>query len=229
MKNNCLITISVSDKRKSNEKIPFECQKCKKTFKRNWNHVKWVLKHYPECGYFNSCSRNCQYESMKTGKIFNCKHCGKEVYRSKHDFNEKNNHFCSQSCACSYNNTHKSTGYRRSKLEIWIENKLTLLYPNLEIHFNKKEAISSELDIYIPSLKLAFELNGIFHYEPIFGQDKLNKIQNNDGRKFQACLERGIELCIIDTSNQTYFKEKTSQKYLDIISNIINQKYQRDC
>jgi len=50
-----------------------------------------------------------------------------------------------------------------------------MLYPDLVIHFNKKDAINSELDIYIPSLKLAFELNGIFHYEPIFGKENFLK------------------------------------------------------
>ena len=77
---------------------------------------------------------------------------------------------------------------------------------------------------YLPKLNLAFELNGIFHYEPIFGESKLDRIQNNDNRKFQACLENGIELCIIDTSSQKYFKEKSSQKYLDIITNLVDSK-----
>jgi hypothetical protein len=37
-------------------------------------------------------------------------------------------------------------------------------------------------------------------------------------------LENNIELCIIDTSNQKYFKENTSKIYLDIILKIINDK-----
>jgi len=78
--------------------------------------------------------------------------------------------------------------------------------------------------VVIPTLKLAFELNGIFHYEPIFGSNKLKQIQNNDDRKFQACLEQGIELCLIDTSQQKYFKDVLSLKYLNIIVNIINNK-----
>lgn len=91
----------------------------------------------------------------------------------------------------------------------------------------RKDTINGELDIYIPSLKLAFELNGIFHYEPIYNQLQLEKTQNNDQRKFQACLEKGIELCIIDVSKQKYFKESTSQQYLKIITDIINQKTPR--
>jgi hypothetical protein len=98
------------------------------------------------------------------------------------------------------------------------------LYPNLEFHFNRKDAINSELDIYIPTLKLAFELNGIFHYEPIYGSEKLDQIKNNDSRKYQACIEKNIELCIIDSSGLKYFKPEKCQKYLDIITNIINTK-----
>ena len=93
----------------------------------------------------------------------------------------------------------------------------------MELHFNRKDAIGSELDIYIPSLKLAFELNGIFHYEPIYGDKKLNETQANDGNKFQACQAAGISLCVIDTSGQKYFKPASSQRFLDIITQIIEK------
>lgn len=131
--------------------------------------------------------------------------------------------FCSRSCSAIYNNKHKKYGTRRSKVEIWLESKLSLIYPDLKIEYNAKSAIGSELDIYIPSLKLAIELNGVFHYEPIFGKDKLGKIQSNDQNKFQACQRLGISLCIIDISQQTYFKESSSFKYLNIITEIISQ------
>ena len=38
--------------------------------------------------------------------------------------------------------------FDRSKLEKWLEEQLIKMYPNLEIHFNRKDAINSELDIY---------------------------------------------------------------------------------
>ena len=97
---------------------------------------------------------------------------------------------------------------------------MSILYPNLKIEYNQTNAINGELDIYIPSLKLAIELNGIFHYEPIYGKEKLHAMKTNDKRKFQACLERGIELCIINTG-KTSFSEKTADKYLDIIKNLV--------
>ena len=98
------------------------------------------------------------------------------------------------------------------------------LYPNLPIEFNKKDIIGSELDIYIPSLNLAIEVNGIFHYEPIYGVDKLHKIQANDASKAQSCLEEGVDLFVINTSSQKYVKPSTSQKYLDIINNTIKER-----
>lgn len=150
--------------------------------------------------------------------------CGQSCFKRYKDYKKTKNHFCSHSCAATFNNQNKTHGTRRSKLEIYLEKQLIILYPDLEFHFNRKDAINSELDIYIPSLKLAFELNGIFHYEPIYGKEKLASIQNNDGRKFQACIEKEIELCIIDSSALSYFKETNAKKYLDIITNLVNQR-----
>lgn len=156
-----------------------------------------------------------------------CGFCNKQIkIRPKIIENSKcKKAFCGKSCAAKHNNGNKKFGIRRSKLEMWLESKLKISYPMLEIHYNRKDTINSELDIYIPSLNLAFELNGIFHYEPIFGEEKLNSTKNNDNRKFQACLEKQIELCIIDVSSLTYFKDSKVIKYFDIISKIINTKY----
>lgn len=135
--------------------------------------------------------------------------------------NELKNDFCTQSCAAKYHNAHKKGGCRVSKLERWLQAQLPALFPDLEFHFNRVDAILAELDIYVPALKLAFELNGIFHYIPVFGPDKLSKMQGNDQRKVQACIERGISLCVMDVSSMSYFKPVKAQKYLDIVANLI--------
>mgnify|MGYP003658068441 CR=1 FL=1 len=93
----------------------------------------------------------------------------------------------------------------------------------MDIHFNRKDTIGSELDIYIPSINLAIEINGIFHYKPIYGIDKLQKIVENDKYKVSTCYEKEIKLHIIDTSKQTYVVPKTSKIYLDMIKNIIDK------
>jgi hypothetical protein len=171
--------------------------------------------------FLKICGFPIKKEFKKFPKKCICKQCSKSFFKRCCQIKITKNHFCSKSCAATYNNTHKTKGIKLSKLEVYLQEQLTKLYPTLEIHYNRKDAINSELDIYIPSLKLAFELNGIFHYEPIFGEEKLSQIKNNDSRKYQACIEKGISLCIIDVSQQKYFKPETSKKYLDIICGII--------
>jgi hypothetical protein len=175
------------------------------------------------------CSVKCQHKfKSDNGRVhIKCALCGKEKTKTLSQFNKTKRHFCSSSCAATYNNQHKTKGTRRSKLEVWLESKLPIIYPQLEIHFNKKDAIESELDIYIPSLALAFELNGIVHYEPIYGALKLGKIQNNDDRKFLACFDNGIDLCVIDSSGLKYFKEANCIKYLDIVTRIIDSRMKK--
>jgi len=203
--------------------LPFECYGCGGKFFQTKTKIKYETKRGRSIKY---CSQICRGKYLYKAITDKCGFCGTECTRQLKEYkaSKSGKIFCNNSCAAKYNNTHKIAGYRRSKIEIWIEEQLKTLYPTLNILFNDKTVIKSELDIYIPSLSLAFELNGIFHYEPIYGADKLNQTQNNDRRKFQACLEQGIELCIIDTSSLNYFKPDKAQKYLDIIVNIINSK-----
>jgi len=207
------------DVSKVTDKFPCQCEICSNIFYKSKRDILKVLNGERTGKY---CSKICKSIGRRTKKEMTCTNCGKTFNKIPSQIHDNN--FCSSSCAAIYNNTHKTKGNRRSKLEKYLEEQLNLLYPDLEILFNSKEIINSELDIYLPKIKLAFELNGIFHYESIYGQNKLDQIQNNDNRKFQACIEKGINLCIIDTSKQKYFKEQTSQKYLDIIINIVKER-----
>lgn len=202
--------------------IPCECINCKKTFLKNKRTVLELINKKLDLGDY--CSFKCQSAYLNRDKVnyTNCKVCNKPLRRTNSELKKTKFSFCGHSCAAKYSNTHKTHGTRRSKLEVWLETQLKTIYPKIDFLFNNVDIINSELDIYIPSLKLAFELNGIFHYEPIYGKERLEKIQNNDGRKFQACLEHKIELCIIDTTGLKYFKEVNAKKYLDIICNVIN-------
>jgi hypothetical protein len=96
-------------------------------------------------------------------------------------------------------------------------------YPDLELICNQKTAIESELDFYFPQLRFAIELNGITHYEPIYGADKFEKIQNNDKRKVIACYEKGIELTIVDTSSCSYLSANNKEKYKNLIFGLLDQ------
>lgn len=200
------------------DKLPLQCEYCNNIYYKSKNHIHTALSRKYDPKY---CSVQCRIASGKQSVI--CKHCGRKFTKLTSQIKRTRNHFCSQSCAATYNNLHKCTGTRRSKLEVYLEQQLINKYPDMDFVFNDKYIIQSELDIYIPSLKLAFELNGIYHYEPIHGINKLSQIQNNDQNKFQKCQQANISLCIIDTSQQKRFTKNSSQKYLEIIVSIIEK------
>ena len=93
--------------------------------------------------------------------------------------------------------------------------RLSEVYEGLEILYNDRieAGIGLELDIYIPSLSLAFELNGPAHYGPIYGPDALKKTQKRDETKRVACQEKGIKLLVMDVSAMSRFKHPDLEKH----------------
>lgn len=212
---------------KSTDKLPLQCYTCNKIFYIEKKEITRIIKNNLPWGKY--CGSVCKHAATSKTTNVPCSNCGKIFAIKESDKNKSKtgNHFCSKSCAAKYNNTHKTNGTKVSKLEKYIQTRLLEIYPSLTFLFNDKTTINSELDIYIPSLKLAFELNGIFHYEPVFGETKFQQIQENDNNKFQKCIQNNISLCIIDTTSQKYFKEQTSQKFLNIITEIIDKNLQQ--
>lgn len=212
----------------SKQKLALQCKQCNSIFYLTKHRIQDSLNvNCLSKGDF--CSPICgnKYYTQQHCFVVVCDQCGLEFNKNLGQIKATKHNFCSHSCAATYSNTHKTTGTRRSKLEKWLEEQLTKLHPELKIDFNRTDAIEAELDIFFPSLKLAFELNGIFHYEPIYGADKLASTLKNDNRKILACAENGIELCIIDNSQMRNFKEKSAQKFLDIIEKVIAQAISR--
>lgn len=217
-----LYTEEVYSQARDKHLLSLECCYCQQAFQATKTKIKYVLKTGKLIKFCNSI---CKQKASNRSVTDACGFCGSLCTRQLKEYkgSKSGKIFCNSSCAAKYNNTHRVTGNRRSKIEIWIEQQLRILFPELNILFNDKTAINSELDIYIPSLSLAFELNGIFHYEPIYGQKKLDQIQINDNNKFYLCQQHNISLCIIDISKMIHFKPLKSQKFLDIIFSIISQ------
>ena len=78
------------------------------------------------------CSIKCNGLFIRRRISEPCTQCGQLVTRIL-SAKRSDNIFCSTSCAAIYNNAHKKHGTRRSKLEIFIEEKLTEQFPNLQI------------------------------------------------------------------------------------------------
>lgn len=200
---------------KTYQRLPLICYSCQNIFFWTKKRIKEINKVTGVVGKY--CSHKCLADSKKNRINVTCSNCNISLERRPCEISQSKNVFCSKSCAATYNNKHKSAGIRRSKLEVWIETELTNLFTNLEIHFNKKTTIGCELDIFIPSLKLAFEINGILHYQKIYGDRKFAQIQKNDENKKNKCEQHGIELYSIDTRLHNHVNRKNSQKYIDYI------------
>lgn len=198
-----------------------ECYCCGDSFSVPKKEIKYEIKN--NRGSLKYCSFECMGISRRKRKIINCKNCGSSVNKMLKEIKRNKNNFCSKSCSATYNNKNKKYGIRRSKLESYIEDILTNKYKELEIHFNRKDTIGCELDIYLPKLKIAFEINGIFHYKPIFGEDKLLRIQENDDSKIKICKDNKISLHIINTIDQKHFNRNNSSEYIETIISIIDE------
>lgn len=213
---------------KSKDTLPLKCEYCKKTFYKTKHHIQGALN--PNCKTKgDTCSFKCskKYRDKKQGNEsveLICKQCKSNFLRWPSQLERSNNYFCSESCAAIYNNKHVSRLSKVSKLEDYLQSLLPKKYPDLKFLFNDRLTIGLELDIYIPSLKLAFELNGIFHYEPIFGEEQLKKTQDNDKIKKTTCKKQDIILYSIDTTSQKVFKEKESKIFVDFIKEKIDNK-----
>lgn len=212
------------DLAKSTAKLPLKCLFCSQTFHIEKRYLAYSASKGGTKGKY--CSRHCKFQNSIKKTFVPCGNCNTMI--NKHPFETRNSKsklvFCNQSCAAIYNNTHKKNGTRRSKLESWIEEQLKTKYNSFSILFNDKTIIGSELDICIPSLKISFELNGVFHYKPIYGEKKLTAIQAMDAKKKESCENLNIELHILDVSGQKKFSVKSSEQYLQYICEKIEGK-----
>jgi len=180
------------------------CQQDFRKWAKKYNHI--------------FCSHMCfSLFQTKTNTIKKpCKSCGKVVSRKKAQFKKSKtgNIFCNSSCNASYNNTLKRKS-RRSKCEKLLYDLLQKEFPTLTMLPNDKITLNGyEIDVYIPSIKLGIEWNGIVHFKPIYGQTKLDKIQQRDAEKQQRAISQNINLIVIPDLVST--KKKVHEAFADI-------------
>lgn len=102
------------------------------------------------------------------------------------------------------------------------------LYEFIKLHLNKRVKVvendrkvlsPKELDIYIPSMKLAFEYNGIYwHDKKLWELDIISKTANSrEVQKTLLCEQLGITLHHIWSDDWILNKEETQQKILELL------------
>ena len=109
----------------------------------------------------------------------------------------------------------------RSKVEVQLFHCIRNDFPKLKIKRNDRAVCDGlEVDILIPSLKIAIECNGVFHYEPIYGKKRLSRSIKNDDRK-KELLESLEYNFIIIKQDFKFSKQKVRYIYLKQVKPII--------
>lgn len=204
---------------RSHEKLPLKCESCGETF---WWPKNWILcakagetsshRGTPRGSY---CSSKCwgEQRTLQGRSELACEECGNKFTKVLAEIKKTKHHFCSKRCAAIYHNARKIVGTRRSKLEVWLESELRRRAPEHLLQCNTRP-FGLELDLYFPDLKLAVEVNGIFHYKPIHGTEKLSRLQTLDAEKIAVCQRLGVFLLVLDSSAMVHFTVETALPYL---------------
>ncbi len=209
-----------------NKILPVQCKQCKKTFYISKHNIQNAL-NPKKSDTFDFCSRKCHGDSTRKSKKVTCKTCGESFLKKLSVIKITNSNYCSVQCSYSGNKKNfqiKSALSHRSKLEIYLGEQIKNYYVNLKLVTNDREQLDGlELDFYFPEISLAIELNGIFHYQPIFGQEQFDKQIERDGCKFILCGQKNIALAIIDSSSCKKITLKAKDKYWEITKSIIDK------
>jgi very-short-patch-repair endonuclease len=117
----------------------------------------------------------------------------------------------------------RKTSKTGSKLENFIHTKL--VKSGYKVDFHKEQTLSNtklQIDIFIPSLNVAIEIDGPSHFLPVWGDDTLQKNIKYDNKKTGLVLGKGCALIRIkqtrDFSNAR--AEILWEKLSEILSSI---------
>lgn len=194
------------------------CLHCASNFKKKPSEIKKSDNHFC-CTECHLSYKNVQFGFGTTNVL--CDWCGCTVRKGNCNIKRSTNHFCSYHCSSKHKAINRKGIGRRSKIEKYIEEKLITEFPTTNILFNDRKHVGYELDIYFPDLKLAIELNGIFHYKPIYGFDQLNYVISRDIKKFCMCTRMGISLEVFNISHIKHFTPCVMDEYYEKIASYI--------
>ena len=208
---NLLITNKELNSFKSRDLIPLKCENCRIVFYKGKNIVQTSLKGNPNFA-LRFCSLKCHYIYQKkmNWTTLKCEECKIDVIKQRSKITNNKYNFCSKSCSATFQNRNKTlNNFRRSKSEKLLIDLINKNFQNLIVEENVRDFLPSnlELDIFIPQIMLAIEVNGPTHFLPIFGIEKLRKIKEKDAQKILYAEKLKCKLIIIDISTIKYWKE----------------------
>jgi ribosomal protein L33 len=206
--------------------ITLLCHACGIEFQRKKSEVMKSIRKGKKFSCSVGCSNRLSNSGLQRFVTLKCDECGQEFTRVMKDYrkNQLRNAaklYCNKHCAMIALNKSPRSSRPTSSHEVIMSQIIKDNYDNNICIFNNVRDVfpdNLEIDIWIPSVCLAIELNGVCHFYPIYGEDRLKKTQSNDYKKSMLAQKMNINLLTIDTSS---LKSKSKQQVL----NFLNDKF----
>jgi very-short-patch-repair endonuclease len=125
----------------------------------------------------------------------------------------------------SANNAVRQSSKLGSKLEKFLLNQL--LSGGYVVEFHKEQILSNtklQIDLFLPTMNLAIEVDGPSHFLPVWGEEALQKNQKYDKKKTGLIIGKGLSLIRIKQVRD-YSKSRAMIIYEKLINAIENMQY----
>jgi hypothetical protein len=111
-----------------------------------------------------------------------------------------------------------------SKGELALLEYIKSIYSGIIIHQERKIIENTELDIYLPTEKIAIEYNGLYYHSELFGKER-----NYHLNKTEKCKRKGIFLIQIFEDEWIFKKNIVKQRLKHILNKDNDKIYARNC
>jgi very-short-patch-repair endonuclease len=120
------------------------------------------------------------------------------------------------------NSAVREASKKGSKLELYLLDKL--LKDGYKVDFHKEQTLSNtklQIDLFLPTLNIAIEVDGLSHFEPVWGSETLKRNKKYDNKKTGLILGKGLVLIRIKQLKD-FSKARADVIYKDLLNNIQN-------
>lgn len=124
------------------------------------------------------------------------------------------------------NDAVRETSRVGSKLEKYLLQRL--LEDGYHVDFHKEQSLVNtklQIDLFIPKMRVAIEVDGPSHFEPVWGNDALDRNKKYDDKKTGLILGKGLVLIRIKYSKD-FSKSRGELIYRDLSDTLENIKLQ---
>jgi very-short-patch-repair endonuclease len=120
------------------------------------------------------------------------------------------------------NSAVREASKKGSKLELYLLDKL--LKDGYKVDFHKEQTLSNtklQIDLFLPTLNIAIEVDGLSHFEPVWGSETLKRNKKYDNKKTGLILGKGLVLIRIKQLKD-FSKARADVIYKDLLTHIQN-------